>query len=64
MNLSLLSLLNLRVYLTLLFQKLYCALSFYKVMGPVVETSLETTRFPKINGSNYYTWANNMKSAL
>ena len=33
-------------------------------MGPAVDSSSETLQFPKLNGSNYHTWADNMKSAL
>jgi len=36
-------------------------------MGPILEANInmsDTLYFPKLNGSNYDSWATNMKSAL
>jgi hypothetical protein len=33
-------------------------------MGPDVELTSETLQFPKLNGTNYHTWADNMKAVL
>jgi hypothetical protein len=36
-----------------------------QVMGPEgCESTAETLQFPKLNGSNYYTWSSSMKAAL
>ena len=37
------------------------------VMGPVPsysESTSETLQFPKLNGTNYHVWSNNMKAVL
>ncbi|KAJ3557795.1 hypothetical protein NP233_g11654 [Leucocoprinus birnbaumii] len=33
-------------------------------MGPAAESTSETLQFPKLNGTNYHVWADNMKAAL
>ncbi|KAJ3563959.1 hypothetical protein NP233_g8606 [Leucocoprinus birnbaumii] len=36
----------------------------FDVMGPAAESTSETLQFPKLNGTNYHVWADNMKAAL
>jgi hypothetical protein len=33
-------------------------------MGPDIKLTSKTLQFPKLNGTNYHTWADNMKAAL